>query len=46
LRHLIDKLEPGQEYMVRVEARGYAPVTTTVKLDKSLNLGTMKLARA
>ena len=41
----VDKLEPGQEYAVKVEAAGYAPVSCTVDLDKSLSLGTMKLAR-
>ena len=35
----VDKLEPGQEYTVTVEAPGYAPVTTTVKLDKSSTWG-------
>ena len=41
----VDKLEPGQECAVKVEAAGYAPVSCTVDLDKSLSLGTMKLAR-
>ena len=30
---------------IKVEAQGYAPVTRTVSLDKSINLGTVMLAR-
>jgi hypothetical protein len=41
----VDRLEPGEEYTVTVAAAGYAPVTSTVKLDRSLNLGTITLAR-
>jgi Fe-S-cluster-containing dehydrogenase component len=41
----VDKLEPGREYTVTLEAPGYVPVTLTVELDASLNLGTITLAR-
>jgi Fe-S-cluster-containing dehydrogenase component len=41
----VDKLEPGREYAVTVSAPGYATLTRTVKLEKSLNLGTLTLAR-
>jgi Fe-S-cluster-containing dehydrogenase component len=41
----VDKLEPGKEYAVTVEAAGYAPAACTVKLDKSQNLGAIILAR-
>jgi hypothetical protein len=41
----VDKLEPGREYTVTVSAPGYVPVTSTVRLDKSLNLGTIVLAK-
>ena len=42
----VDKLQPGREYAVKVEAPGYVPVTRTVSLDKSINLGTVILARS
>jgi Fe-S-cluster-containing dehydrogenase component len=42
----VDKLEPGLDYEVTVEAAGYVPVTVTIKLEASLNLGTITLARA
>lgn len=42
---VIDKLEPGEEYAVSVEAPGYKPYATTVKLDASLNLGEILLER-
>jgi hypothetical protein len=42
----IDRLEPGKEYDVRVEAPGYGPANTSVKLDKSTNLGTLFLEKA
>jgi Fe-S-cluster-containing dehydrogenase component len=41
----VDRLEPGREYTVTVEAAGYVPVTSTVHVDRSLNLGTIRLAR-
>jgi hypothetical protein len=41
----VDKLETGQEYTVTVSAAGYVPITTTIKLDTSLNLGTITLRR-
>ena len=41
----VDKLEPGVEYTLTVEAPGYAAITATVKLEESLNLGTLTLAR-
>jgi Fe-S-cluster-containing dehydrogenase component len=41
----VDKLEPGQEFTVTVTAPGYAPANATVKLDKSVNLGTIILSK-
>jgi len=43
---VVDRLEPGGDYEVLVEAAGYAPYSTTVKVDKSLNLGLILLERA
>jgi Fe-S-cluster-containing dehydrogenase component len=42
----VDSLEPGEEYTLIVEAAGYAPYTKTVKLDESLNVGTIVLEKA
>lgn len=42
----VDYLEPGGEYTLTVEAAGYASVTKTVKLDKSLNVGTVVLTKS
>ncbi|MEI6451474.1 MAG: oxidoreductase, partial [Actinomycetes bacterium] len=42
----VDKLEPGKEYAVRIEAPGYKAATAPVKLDKSTNLGTLFLEKA
>jgi Fe-S-cluster-containing dehydrogenase component len=42
----VDGLEPGREYTVNVKADGYGPFTKTIKLDQSLNLGTVVLQRA
>ena len=41
----VDKLEPGREYTVTLAAQGYGSITSSVILDKSLNLGTRKLDR-
>jgi Fe-S-cluster-containing dehydrogenase component len=41
----VDRLEPGKEYAVRVEAPGYKAATVAVKLDKSTTLGTLFLER-
>ena len=41
----VDKLVPGAAYAVTVEAAGYAPANRTVTVDKSLNLGTITLAK-
>ena len=41
----VDKLEPGREYTLTVQAPGYAPATSTGRLDSSLNLGTIRLAK-
>ena len=41
----VDKLEPGEEYTVTVESPEYAAFSSTVTLDKSLNLGTVKLEK-
>ncbi len=43
---LVDRLEPGTEYIATIEAPGYAATTVTVKLDKSTNLGTVLLEKA
>jgi Fe-S-cluster-containing dehydrogenase component len=42
----VDKLEPGKEYEVKVEAGGYKPYTAKVRLDASLNLGLVLLEKA
>ncbi len=42
----VDGLEPGGEYTVTVEAGGYAPVTQTIKLEQSLTIGTVVLAKS
>jgi len=36
---VVDKLEARKEYIVTVEAAGYAPYSTTVKPNVSINLG-------
>ncbi len=41
----VDKLKPGQEYTLTVEAPGYAAITAVIKLEESVNLGTLTLAR-
>jgi Fe-S-cluster-containing dehydrogenase component len=43
---VVDKLDPGKEYVVTVEAAGYKPNTTTVKVDDSINLGVILLEKA
>ena len=43
---LVDRLEPGKEYAVRIEAAGYKTAVMTAKLDASLNLGTVVLEKA
>jgi Fe-S-cluster-containing dehydrogenase component len=43
---VVDKLEPGAAYDVRIEAAGYKPYSTKVTLDQSLNLGTVLLEKA
>jgi len=42
----VDRLEPGKEYAVRIEAPGYKATTASLKLDKSTNLGTLFLEKA
>ena len=42
---LVDRLEPGKEYAVRIEAAGYKTAAATAKLDASLNLGTVVLEK-
>jgi Fe-S-cluster-containing dehydrogenase component len=41
----VDELEPGAEYEVSIEAAGYKPYATKVKLDESRNLGLVLLER-
>ena len=43
---VVDKLEPGAEVEVTVEAAGYKPHTARATLDKSLNLGLILLESA
>jgi Fe-S-cluster-containing dehydrogenase component len=43
---VVDKLAPGAEYDVLVEAAGYRSYATTVKLDESKNLGVVLLEKA
>jgi len=42
----VDKLEPGGEYSLTVQAAGYTPFTKTTKLEQSLNVGAVVLQRA
>jgi Fe-S-cluster-containing dehydrogenase component len=42
----VDKLEPGKEYEVVIEAAGYKAHTAKVKPDSSLNLGLVLLQKA
>lgn len=42
---VVDKLDPDKEYVVKLEAPGYKAWSTAVRLDKSLNLGTILLER-
>jgi Fe-S-cluster-containing dehydrogenase component len=42
---IVDGLDPGAEYDVTVEAAGYEPATCAVKLDASLNIGTVLLEK-
>jgi Fe-S-cluster-containing dehydrogenase component len=42
---VVDRLEPGGEYDVVIEAYGYAPYSGRAKLDKSLNLGLIFLEK-
>lgn len=42
---VVDKLEPGSEYEVKIEAGEYRPFATKVKLDASLNLGLILLQK-
>jgi Fe-S-cluster-containing dehydrogenase component len=42
---VVDELEPGKSYEVKIEAAGYKAVAKTVTLDESLNLGLVMLER-
>jgi len=42
---LVDRLEPGKEYAVRIAAAGYRAAVMTAKLDESRDLGTVMLER-
>ena len=42
----VDHLEPGAEYTVKIEADGYQPAEMTLKVDDSLNAGTVVLQKA
>ena len=43
---MIDHIEPGHEYVVRIVADGYKPAELTVQVDASLNAGTVVLEKA
>jgi Fe-S-cluster-containing dehydrogenase component len=43
---VVDGLEPGAEYEVRIEAKNYQVYATKVKLDNSLNLGLILLEKS
>ena len=43
---VVDKLEPGKDYEVKIEAAGYKAVAKTVTLAESLNLGLVLLEKA
>jgi Fe-S-cluster-containing dehydrogenase component len=43
---VVDKLEPGKSYTVRIGADGYKTVEKTITLDESLNLGLVLLEKA
>ena len=42
---MIDHVEPGHQYDVRIEADGYQPADLTVQVDASVNAGTMVLQK-
>jgi Fe-S-cluster-containing dehydrogenase component len=42
---VVDQLEPGASYEVKVEAAGYQAVKKTVTLDESMNLGLVLLEK-
>ena len=42
---LVDRLEPGFEYEISIEARGYKPFTTMVKINESINIGLVLLEK-
>jgi Fe-S-cluster-containing dehydrogenase component len=42
---VVDGLDPGREYTVKVEAPGYQAYAATVRLDRSLNMGLILLER-
>jgi Fe-S-cluster-containing dehydrogenase component len=41
----VDKLEPGFDYEITIEAAGYRPYSATARLDESRNLGVVLLDR-
>jgi Fe-S-cluster-containing dehydrogenase component len=43
---VVDRLEPGTECEVVIEAAGYKPLSAKARLDKCLNLGQLFLERA
>jgi Fe-S-cluster-containing dehydrogenase component len=43
---LIDRIEPGPEYTLTLEAKGYASVSMPVKVEESVTLGTLFLQKA
>ncbi len=43
---LIDKLEPGREYVLTLEGAGYQSLSAPVKLGESVTLGALSLRRA
>ena len=43
---VVDQLDPGKNYEVKIEAAGYKAVAKSVTLDESLNLGLVLLEKA
>ena len=43
---VVDRLEPGKSYTVKISAPGYKAVEKTVTLEESLNLGLVMLEKA
>jgi hypothetical protein len=42
---IVDRLEPGADYEITLNAADYKPYTTAVKLEESLNIGLVLLKK-